>query len=102
MSVFATLELMGRYATSLIPSDPGILKWDNMFEIMKRWISPFVDQPYDYAGVYYRNQVWILKCVGQGPRSGPLPRAESNNMRIQHISISKLDSYYDRPTLITL
>ena len=38
----------------------------------------------------------------QGPRSGPSPRAESNNMRIQHISISKLDSYYDRPTLITL
>ena len=34
--------------------------------------------------------------------SGPSPRADSNNMRIQHISISKLDSYYDRPTLITL
>ena len=34
----------------------------------------------------------------QGPRSGPSPRAESNNMIIQHILISKLDFYYDRPT----
>ena len=36
---------------------------------------------------------------GRGATSWPLtPRATSNNMRIQHISISKLDSYNSAPT----
>ena len=40
---------------------------------------------------------------GRGATPWPLtPRATSNNMRIQHISISKLDSYNIKTILITI